>query len=151
MLQWQTATEQNTREFIIERSTDGKNYDRIGSVPAAGNSNSLLDYTYTDPQPQPNTNFYRLKQVDLDGNFTYSSVRAIGFPASGKTYWYSTGRGSAEVVLQQGDSQPYALFDAAGHLLRSGNLFNGRTRVSQLPPGIYFLRIPATTIEISLP
>jgi len=153
VLQWQTATEQNSREFIIERSTDGRNYTEIGSVAAAGNSNTLQNYTYTDPQPLPNSNFYRLKQVDLDGNFDYSVVRTVNFPANAanKLIWYLTGRTSAGILLQGGNAEPFALYDAGGRLLRAGNLSYGSAQVSQLPPGIYFLRVSTRTITISIP
>ncbi|HVU95099.1 MAG TPA: LamG-like jellyroll fold domain-containing protein [Puia sp.] len=151
VLQWQTATEQNSREFVIERSSDGKNYTAIGSVEAAGNSQTLQNYAYTDPQPMPNNNFYRLKQVDQDGKFDYSLVRSVNFPTTARLIWYITGRSSAGVWLQQGSDEPYALYDAAGRLLRAGNLSNGRTQLSQLPPGIYFVRVTTTTLTISLP
>ena len=151
ILQWQTATEQNSREFVIERSSDGKTYTAIGSVEATGNSQTLQDYAYTDAQPLPNTNFYRLKQVDQDGKFDYSLVRMVSFSTTGKLLWYLTGRSSAGILLQQGSDEPYALFDAAGRLLRSGSLANGRTQLSQLPPGIYFARVSTTTITIAIP
>jgi hypothetical protein len=151
MLQWQTATEENTREFIVERSTDGKTYTDIGMIAAAGVSNGPRDYSYTDPQPEKNNNFYRLKQVDLDGNYTYSTVRVVNFPVAAKLIWYPTGIGSAEIILQQGQNEIYTLFDAIGRPMRTGELSNGRTRISQLPPGIYFLRVGTTTTTIALP
>jgi hypothetical protein len=153
VLQWQTAIEQNSREFVIERSADGKNYTEIGSVPAAGDSKTLLNYTYTDPQPLPNNNFYRLKQVDLDGNFDYSLVRMVSFSttASTRLIWYLTGKTSAGILLQGGNDEPYALYDTGGRLLRAGNLSFGATQVSQLPPGIYFVRVSTRTITISIP
>ncbi|HEY4334711.1 MAG TPA: LamG-like jellyroll fold domain-containing protein [Puia sp.] len=151
VLQWQTATESNSREFVIERSADGKTYAEIGSVTAAGNSHTLLNYSYTDPQPLPNNNFYRLKQVDLDGNFDYSLVRMVSFPTTSKLIWYITGKTSAGILLQGGNEEPYTLYDAGGRLLRAGSLSNGRTQVSQLPPGIYFVRVLTRTITISIP
>jgi len=151
VLHWQTATEQNTRNFIIERSSDGNTYTDIGTTPAAGNSSAPTDYSFIDPEPGQNNNFYRLKQVDLDDKFVYSPVRVVSFPTSGKLIWYTTGKGSADILLQQGNNQLYALFDAAGRLLRTGQLFNGRTSISQLPPGIYFVRAGTYTATISLP
>jgi hypothetical protein len=148
LLRWQTATEQHTREFIIERSSDGRTYTEIGSVAATGNSNTPHDYSFIDVQPDKNSNFYRLKQVDLDEAFVYSPVRVVNFPATGKLIWYSTGKGSANVLLSQGASQLFVLYDAAGRALREGQLSGGRTSLSQLPPGIYFLRIETTTTTL---
>jgi len=151
VLQWQTATEENTRDFIIERSSDGKTYTDIGATAAAGNSSSPRDYAWTDPAPGGDNNFYRLKQVDLDGNFAYSPVRVVSFPSAGKLIWYLTGRSSAGILLQQGTNENWSLFDAGGRLLRTGQLSNGRTQLSQLPPGIYFVRVATNTISIALP
>jgi hypothetical protein len=140
----------NSRNFIVQRSSDGSNFTDIATLDAAGNSQALLDYAYTDPQPLKNNNFYRLKQVDLDGKFIYSAVRLVNFPTAAKLIWFATGKGSAQILLQQGNNQPYAVYDAGGRILRLGQLSNGRTQISQLPPGIYFVRVSASTIEIIL-
>jgi len=151
VLQWQTATEENTSDFIIQRSPDGKTYTDIGTVAAAGNSKTLANYTFTDQQPSTGNNFFRLKQTDLDGKYNYSSVRLISFSTGDKILWYVTGKGSADIRLQHGNNEPYALFDSGGRLLRAGRLVNGVTQVTQLPPGIYFVRVLTRTITIALP
>jgi hypothetical protein len=151
VLQWQTAMEENTRDFIIERSADGKTYAGIGTIAAAGNSSTPRDYSFTDPQPEKNSNFYRLKQVDLDGNFVYSPIRVVNFPATGTLIWYATAKGTAEVLLQQGNNEPYSLIDAGGRLLRLGQLSNGRTQLSQLPAGLYMIRVGTITAKILIP
>jgi len=145
VLQWQTATEENTRDFTIERSADGKTYTAIGAIAAAGNSATPRDYTFTDAQPGRNNNFYRLRQVDLDDNFAYSAVRVVNFPGAAKLIWYATGKGSVEVLLQLGNNEPYTLSDASGRLLRIGQLSNGRTGLSQLPSGLYIVRVMTNT------
>jgi hypothetical protein len=91
--------------------------------------------------------------VDLDGNFDYSLVRTVNFPTTtaSKLIWYLTGKTSAGILLQGGNDEPYALYDAGGRLLRAGNLSYGSAQVSQLPPGIYFLRVSTRTITISIP
>ncbi|MFP5041367.1 T9SS type A sorting domain-containing protein [Parasediminibacterium sp. JCM 36343] len=72
-LQWQTANEVNTQSFTIERSSDGKTFTTIGTVPANGSGNST--YSFTDITPlQGMENFYRLKMIDKDGSFTYSKI-----------------------------------------------------------------------------
>src|SRR5581483_7502813 len=57
LLQWQTAQEQNTRDFTNERSTDGQTYSPVGTVDAAGNSTSVQIYSFADKTPQPNANY----------------------------------------------------------------------------------------------
>jgi len=74
LLQWGTASEQNSSYFIIERSEDGKKFFTAGNVAAAGNSSSARDYTYTDSKTIAGNTYYRLKEVDKDGKFKYSQV-----------------------------------------------------------------------------
>ncbi len=80
LLQWETVNENNTAEFIIERSIDGSNYSQIGSVNANGNTTTKINYSYIDnnaaSQPAA-VIFYRLKLVDQDGRFTYSKSISI--------------------------------------------------------------------------
>ncbi len=72
-LTWETATEQNTSHFEVERSSDGINYSRIGIVPAKGNSFTKEQYSYTDKSATGKC-FYRLKTVDVDNHSEYSKV-----------------------------------------------------------------------------
>jgi len=77
---WRTVVEINSKQFIIERSVDGVKFDDIGTVAAAGYSNGLISYSFTDVnamQYTGSTLFYRLKQVDNDSRFTVSPVRKI--------------------------------------------------------------------------
>ena len=66
ILEWETATEINNQEFIIFRSADGVNYDSLGIVLGAGNSNVLNDYQFIDTKPLSNINYYILEQVDFN-------------------------------------------------------------------------------------
>jgi hypothetical protein len=69
---WQTATELNSSYFDVERKVSGSEWNSIGRVTAAGNSTRTIDYRFVDENIAGTISFYRLKQVDLDGSFTYS-------------------------------------------------------------------------------
>jgi len=76
-LKWTTATEANNQGFEIERSLDGKTFSKIsfvGSKGDNGNSSTALTYNYSDEKSSNGTNYYRLKQIDKDGKYSYSSV-----------------------------------------------------------------------------
>ncbi len=74
-LDWVTATEVNNAHFEIERSTDAINYEFAGRVTGGGNSNQTLHYQYTDTVAQQGEVYYRLKQVDFNGDSkTYNPV-----------------------------------------------------------------------------
>ena len=78
LLEWSTASEQNTREFEIQRSEDGNTFNAIGTVNAAGNSDRVLNYQYDDRSlAAAPVYYYRLKMVDLDGATKYSSIISI--------------------------------------------------------------------------
>lgn len=76
VLQWTTASEQNTSDFEIQRSDNRDGFNTIGHLPAAGHSEGTRRYSYTDvlPAAEAPAYLYRLKMVDLDGTFTYSPV-----------------------------------------------------------------------------
>ena len=73
-LNWSTASEQNAREFIIERSADGLHFSELTRVAAVGNSSIEIKYNTRDTKPLNGKNFYRLLQTDFDGAKAYSSI-----------------------------------------------------------------------------
>jgi hypothetical protein len=76
-LQWTTATEVNNAGFELERSADGRNFSKLAFITSLGdngNSNRNLNYVHFDERPLRGNGYYRLKQVDKDGKFTYSST-----------------------------------------------------------------------------
>ena len=82
-LQWQTSSEQNSKLFDVEFSDNSSQWVSIGTVSAAGTSNSNRNYGLVHNSPVDGVNYYRLKQVDVNGVFTYSNVVAINFTIKG--------------------------------------------------------------------
>ena len=76
-LEWETALEVNNEFYSIERSRDGKEYQVVGTVMGAGNSDEFLKYHFVDPFPLKGRSYYRLKQTDFSGVFEYSEVRSV--------------------------------------------------------------------------
>jgi hypothetical protein len=74
---WATASEQNNAGFEVQRSTNGVQFASIGKVAGAGTSQQTNTYSYLDTAPLRTKSYYRLKQIDLDGRFTYSPVVAV--------------------------------------------------------------------------
>jgi transcription elongation factor Elf1 len=71
---WATSQETNTSKFEIEHSADATSFVKVGEVAAAGNSNTVSNYNFTHYKPVSGFNFYRIKQIDIDGRFTYSVI-----------------------------------------------------------------------------
>ena len=73
-LDWSTGSEENNSHFIIERTHDGAHWEQIGEVAGAGWSTEINRYMFIDENPYSDFNYYRIKQVDYDGEFDYSKV-----------------------------------------------------------------------------
>ncbi|TDE15476.1 ice-binding family protein [Dyadobacter psychrotolerans] len=87
-LTWTTAAETNSESFQIQRSSNGKIWASIGSVAAKGESNISLSYNFTDGSAAQGTNMYRLKMIDRDETFAYSSIKSIEFAQQSRTVLY---------------------------------------------------------------
>jgi len=77
LLKWSTITEINNLGFEVEKSINGNNFSKIGFVPGFENSNVRRSYTYVDKDIRLEQIFYRLKQIDFDGGYEYSSIRLV--------------------------------------------------------------------------
>jgi hypothetical protein len=73
-LDWTTASETDNDYFSVERSLDGEFWSEIGQVKGSGTTTSVTAYTFTDHYPVVGYQYYRLRQVDFDGEFEYSKV-----------------------------------------------------------------------------
>jgi hypothetical protein len=78
-LKWITSAEINNDYFTIERSTDAINWEEVVSTKGAGNSNQLIEYFEIDYQPIEGISYYRLKQTDFDGKFSYFNVVPVKY------------------------------------------------------------------------
>jgi hypothetical protein len=76
-LDWTTETETNNDYFTVEKTRDGLNYETVGTVKGAGNSNEMLNYHFLDLNPYLGVSYYRLKQTDFDQQCSYSSLVAV--------------------------------------------------------------------------
>lgn len=78
-LSWSTATETNNDFFTIEKTLNGNQYEFVTTVNGAGNSTTTLHYSAIDHAPYEGVSYYRLKQTDFDGHFTYSNLEEVNF------------------------------------------------------------------------
>ena len=91
-IQWTTASEINNSHFNVERSYDGRTFEVVGEVAGNGNSQHLIEYSYTDASVSKvqNTVYYRLKQVDFDGAYEHSDIRVVRFDEVGRGIDFSS-------------------------------------------------------------
>ena len=80
LLQWSTSTEANSKHFELEKSWDGSSYKKIATIAAAGFSNTVKKYSFTDIEKLLEKNFYRLRSVDIDEKNKLSDIVLIKPP-----------------------------------------------------------------------
>ena len=79
VLNWETASETNNSHFTIEKSIDGQAFEMIGEIEGSGTTAIPQYYNFTDKNPAPGIQYYRLQQVDFDGQFEFHQTIAVQF------------------------------------------------------------------------
>ena len=150
-LNWQTATEVNSSHFIIERSVDGFNFERIASVDAQGDNNTIYNYSFMDKNPYQGLNYYRLKMVDLDLSFEYSQIEVVKFDKDANLIIYPNPVNKTLNI--QGNSSfdgetQMEVFNRSGQQIFSGmvDFENGKLQINVdvlnvYSTGTYFIKI----------
>lgn len=150
LLSW-SVNEYNNHHYDIERSVDGIRFTAIGTLNASSNgAGNQRDYYFTDIRPLVGKNYYRLKQVDVDGRFTYSNTIVLLFTQTkgGYAVYPNPTRNQFQVVSGvQAKQVQLQLFDAAGKMMLQqqfeqvavGQVLN--VNVARLAKGMYTLQI----------
>jgi len=160
VLEWATASEENNKIFAIERSVDGRLFENVSQVSGAGNSNQILEYKKFDLRPLIGRSYYRLKQIDFNGQFEYSEIKSVFIEQSEvkgaeiSFYPNPVRRGNALKIKvnNQSDSNRISLielYNMLGHKVLSQNAVSVNNEDKQiivpaeLKQGLYILRVIA--------
>lgn len=143
-LQWKTANEVNTSFFDVERSGNGIDFKKIGEVAANGNGGGL--YNFTDNNPLPGLNYYRIKQADNDGRFEYSVIKRVYFGDESMNtlrMFPQPARTQLNVVFGgKGDNVLVQVYDASGKMVlneRKPNASMLSIATNELAGGLYWI------------
>ena len=144
-LNWQTAQEINNDYFQIERkTTQSREWEVIGKEQGRGNSDTTVDYGFTDAKPANGVNYYRLKQTDFDGQFEYSEMVSAEMRTTISIDIFPNPTSSELTIVTPTDftDGEIYLFDIMGRMVISISA-NERNRLnlSDLNSGIYFFRL----------
>lgn len=152
---WTTATEINADFFTVEKSADGITYDDVATIQAAGNSSNILYYATMDHHPLHGLSFYRLKETDVDGSFTYSSPVSVRFDDVANDFdlistYSNNDQLTATIYSSVNESFTLDLYDSLGRLLahKDGILSRGFQDVA-VPYSTYSSGICLFTIQTS--
>lgn len=150
---WITSSEINASNFVIERSTDGIHFTDIGQLPAKGKSGGNQNYQFADEPNNGNSQsdqyFYRLKMVDLDNSFTYSSVESVIFKLS-DVISIAPNPAKNIVTIKGGGIQKIEIYTMTGSkVLEKQNAgLTVEIDISNLSAGLYLVKTTKTNGEI---
>ncbi|GDX47418.1 hypothetical protein LBMAG25_02360 [Bacteroidota bacterium] len=145
LLAWQTSSELNSAYYEVERSVDAIEFHVLGRVSAAGYSTSLINYQLTDEHPYNGLSYYRLKQVDVDGSYTYSVIRKINLIDIDKKVVQIYPNPVHDVLFISGVypdlHTQFVITDISGRVLISHNAYHlQQIPLGELPAGQYLLK-----------
>jgi hypothetical protein len=146
LLQWSTASEQNSSRFEVQRSENGSDFSTVGTVAAAGNSDKVINYQYEDkPLSNASQYYYRLKMVDKDGATKYSSVVLIRNSAATLSLVYPNPATDRITISINGTTllnTRALLTDVNGKVLQTISLTQSSTpvNISQYQRGMYVVK-----------
>jgi len=154
---WRTLTEINNDYFTIERSADGRTFAPVGTKDGAGNSNAVLNYSFEDKEAPPTVLYYRLKQTDFDGQFTYSKIKSVVFKPENMADVITIGSispnpfksdfsvtysvlNNADVTVSLMNASGQEVYHEQQNAMKGTNRFDYND-ADNMPTGIYFVRI----------
>ncbi len=144
LLEWQTASELNNDKFVIEKSKNGRSFTAIDYVLGNGTTSNANYYDFVDKTSSDGTNYYRLKQVDYDGQFAYSNTIIIENIQDEIIDIYPTiALETVNVNLNANQTSQVVIYDQLGKSVINTFLNDGNNSidVSNLTTGTYFMTI----------
>jgi hypothetical protein len=158
LLNWKTSQEINTAFFDVERSNDAIGFKKIGVVNAAGNSNVGIEYSFIDNNPAQSMNYYRLKQIDIDGRFVYTPARLVVFDkldAATVKYYPNPTNGILTIELALNNSNEIRVVNicnATGAVVNQLKIAANagckmQIDLSTYAKGIYFVQVKTATVN----
>ncbi len=160
VLNWITASELNNDYFEVQKSFDGVQFEVMEKIKGGGTNNSTLYYSTIDRKPFEGLNFYRLRQVDYNGDFEFSKIVQVDFsksvanrfqvypnPVSDLVYVvFNSEVSSASFYVELSDKAGRVLWNNLFHTIEKENHFS--VPVNNIASGIYCLKIKSETNEV---
>lgn len=144
-LNWNTASEKNNDYFQVERSLDGLKFEKIGQVSGNGNSSTPISYQFIDAQPLSGVSFYRLLQVDYDGQSEFSNIISVenSIVLNNKLTLFPNP--ASDIISIQSDKlvQSYVILNLAGSVIKTTETTSNSFSIAldELQSGMYLLNV----------
>ncbi len=154
LIEWETASELDNDYFSIERSRNSIDWETLALVGGAGTSNHQINYSYADENPLSGQSYYRLKQTDYNGEFSYSDIESVNFDPSTQIKIYPNPTVNYITIEWNTIEEPeYNISNLFGENLTdqiASNFLNGKTQLdlSSLRAGIYIITTKVNTYKV---
>jgi hypothetical protein len=134
---WSVASQVNNEKYIIEHSNDERNFSIIGEIAGDGTNNETKHYEYIHTLPSIGINYYRIKQQDYDGKYSYSEIASVRYDGDGETSIYPN-PATSEVTISTTEPTSVQVMDVYGRLLVNRDISDRQNTInlSELPTGI---------------
>jgi hypothetical protein len=149
IIKWSTASEINSADFTVEHSDDGLKFVSLHHLAAAGNSNRVRQYQWAHTTPKQGINYYRIRQTDRDGRYSYSKTVELQYHKneSDIVIFPNPGKDKITVILPQNVRSEQAntirVYNTLGQVVYQQMIANStnpiQVNISNLKPGVYRL------------
>ncbi len=148
---WSVSNQTSNDKYIIEHSLNAKDFLPIGEIKGDGNSTTEQHYEHTHPTPSPGMNYYRVKQIDIDGKYSYSNMAHVQYKGDGETIKFYPNPSSAHITIVVQDrhkNRSIQIYNSTGLLIKEASIDNSnRVNVSDLPQGVYYIRSKTASFQ----
>ncbi|WP_430897898.1 MULTISPECIES: T9SS type A sorting domain-containing protein [unclassified Paraflavitalea] len=152
-LNWVIDAQSNEKEFYVQSSTDGTNWVEMGKVVAKAKTGNDLTYNFTTGSIVNGNNYFRVRQVDMDNNVSYSEIKVVNVTKAAKiNFWPNPAQEfiNLQHTKQITTATKAQIFDQAGRLVKEATILAGTTQVniSNLVSGSYYIRVQFADGEV---
>ena len=140
-LLWTVAQQINNDKFIVERSADGIHFEAIQTIHADGNFTLRKEFKALDTTPNKGDNYYRIKQIDYDGEFDYSNIAFVRFEPRELSIYPNPATQEIHLDTPKEVSRQIDIFNTTGQLVKQLSQKSTTIPIGDLPKGIYWMRI----------
>ncbi len=143
VLKWATASEKDNDYFEVERSKNASDFESIGKIKGKGTIDLRNDYSFTDESPLKGINYYRLKQVDFDGQYSYTRAESVIKDGDGTISLYPNPTiNTLKINFEDTDQiEDIKIYNIRGEVMKTMLGNEGKYEIADLPQGKYIIQI----------
>ncbi len=141
-LVWEVASERNNSHFEVEHSTEAFRFEKVGEIASFGTNDEVESYDFLHLTPQTGNNYYRLKQIDLDGQFEYSKVVVLNYLPATYKYRIFPNPTSGFLIVETEEPTIIQIINQLGQIVSEKKLTHTeQIDISNLPSATYWIKI----------